>query len=272
MSFLIFLFRTHTFINVAWHVRFVHCMTFFMLCVIISIVHFLCILVLVLAFPSTLHAYSKLFLPFVFNYIMLSLYLCKLLTPNDWNTMLPNTIEIPCCQTPLKYHATKPIHAQIAISHTTPCPHAWHDPWTNIRFSYGDSISVASTVDDSGGSQKGVYDLSMVNENFSPDETGLSSDSAYDLGGARGGGQRGDSLEVSPRSNASDLGEEKKKKRRKWKGLSDVIYKKWVSKWQQMIFKMLYFCLLCKSRSIIIIFRFYIAFNTSTMSLSDFQL
>lgn len=182
----------------------------------------------VLAFSPTLHAYSTLFFPFVFNYIILSLYLCKLL--------IPNTLEIPCCQTPLKYHAAKPIHAQIAISHTTPWPHAWHDPWTNIRFSYGDSISVASTVDDSGGSQKGVYDLSMVNENFSPNETGLSSDSAYDLGGARGGGgQRGDSLEVSPRSNASDLGEEKKKKRRRWKGLSDVIYKKWVSKWRQMI-------------------------------------
>ncbi|XP_072165913.1 contactin-3-like [Diadema setosum] len=75
-----------------------------------------------------------------------------------------------------------------------------------------------------GGSQKGVYDLSIVNDNFAPDETGLSSDSAYDLGGRDGvGEERTGSTEVSPRSETSDG--DKKKKRRKWRGLSDVIYK-----------------------------------------------
>ncbi|XP_063959464.1 hemicentin-1-like isoform X2 [Lytechinus pictus] len=95
-----------------------------------------------------------------------------------------------------------------------------NDDWSGQSHFNVDSL----WINRRGGSQKGVYDLSMVNENFSPDETGMSSDSAYDLGGA-GGGRRGDSLEVSPRSEASEGDEKGKKKKRRWKGFPDVIYK-----------------------------------------------
>lgn len=87
------------------------------------------------------------------------------------------------------------------------------------RFSYGETISLNSTVDDSGSEKKGTYEVAIVNENYDPGDTLMSNDSAYDLA----------KTEVTEARAGSHLMSEgiksEKKKKKKKKRNDDLIYK-----------------------------------------------
>ncbi|PIK50130.1 putative hemicentin-2 [Apostichopus japonicus] len=91
--------------------------------------------------------------------------------------------------------------------------------WINRRFSYGETISLNSTVDDSGSEKKGTYEVAIVNENYDPGDTLMSNDSAYDLAKTEVTEARAGSHLMS-----EGIKSEKKKKKQK-KRNDDLIYK-----------------------------------------------
>ena len=102
-------------------------------------------------------------------------------------------------------------------SHNTACCHDNHACNRN-SFSDGMSLDSHDSGASGGGQRTGTYEVAVVNQNFQHDETAMSTASDYDLGGGGGGGGGG-----------GDVSHGKDKKRKK-KGLRDVIFKRYVCK------------------------------------------